>query len=247
MNKEITKTFVPEIVDEKELRFDEIAIPISKSFVDVGNGLAEIKKNKLYKSKGYETFEQAVKDIWNYSKAYANQVILAANTYNNLAAIAAILPTAESQIRPLTTFKVDKQIEVWQEASKKGTPTAKQVKDTIVKLYPPNEEKDKPWLLVHKPITKKELLENYSNTVDEANTTIISLQEELDNNLSIISEEELLKLKEEKDKAVKKYNFILEQSHIIENKAKEDFNAIMNDYTKAFNMLSKTQQGLFNE
>ena len=48
-----------------------------KTFVDVGNALAEIRDRKLYRD-GYKTFEDYCRDRWEFSKQRAYQLMNAA-------------------------------------------------------------------------------------------------------------------------------------------------------------------------
>ena len=128
------------VVFNEAERFDElvqvIADATTNAYLVTGEALLEIKDQKLYKARNYNTFEDAARDIFDYSKAYANQLIKASAVHKNLAAIAAVLPTNESQLRPLTKLLPEQQVEVWQEASKDGVPTAKVVKEAVQRKYP---------------------------------------------------------------------------------------------------------------
>lgn len=69
-----------------ETRLDELEAVIQRgfeTFVEVGNALAEIRDNKLYR-KWYGTFDEYCRERWGFKKGYANYQIKAAKTFGNL-------------------------------------------------------------------------------------------------------------------------------------------------------------------
>lgn len=106
----------------------------AQSFYLRGKILQSIKEDKCYKEAGYKTFEKAVKDILNISRGFAYQIMDATDTYEILSAIAdKNLPTAETQLRPLTCLPMETRTEIWQEVAKDRVPTAKEVQIAVNK------------------------------------------------------------------------------------------------------------------
>jgi len=82
------------------------------TFVDVGNALLEIRDKRLYRQE-YSTFEEYCREQWNMARRTAYQLIDAAEVVENVRNCAQILPTNESQARPLTSLEPDEQVEAW--------------------------------------------------------------------------------------------------------------------------------------
>lgn len=85
------------------------------TFVDVGHALLEIRDSRLYREE-YPTFEDYCQTRWKMERSYANKLIRASETVNNLGTNVPILPTTESQVRPLTALEPEKQSIAWQRA-----------------------------------------------------------------------------------------------------------------------------------
>lgn len=98
-------------------RLDELEQVIErgmKTFVEVGAALLEIRESDDYKKKyGYSTFEEYCRERWGWARNYANKLIASAEVVENLGTIVPILPTKESQVRPLTRLEPEVQREVW--------------------------------------------------------------------------------------------------------------------------------------
>ena len=84
-----------------------------RSFIDVGNALATIRDEKLYRVT-HGTFEAYCKQRWQIGRNYANKQIAAAKVVKTLGTTVPILPTAETQIRPLLEFDEADQPKVWE-------------------------------------------------------------------------------------------------------------------------------------
>lgn len=88
------------------------------TFIDVGNALLRIRDERLYRE-SHGTFELYCRDRWQFSKTQANRFIAASSVAKNLAPIG-VIPTSESQVRLLASFKPDKQVKVFERAAKKS-------------------------------------------------------------------------------------------------------------------------------
>ncbi|MEG3437678.1 hypothetical protein V0288_11160 [Pannus brasiliensis CCIBt3594] len=112
-----------------ELTYDELEDrtrlerKIAIGFYEAGTALAEIRDRALYRDK-WKTFENYVLDRFGWRKTHAYCQIKAAAIYDELAEMSANsghqisfpLPTAETQIRPLSALTKDDRQSVWIEA-----------------------------------------------------------------------------------------------------------------------------------
>ena len=89
------------------------------TFVDVGNALLEIRDKRLYRQ-DYSTFEDYCNKQWNMARRTAYQLIDAAEVVENVRNCAQILPTNESQARPLASLEPEEQIQAWQRVIEKA-------------------------------------------------------------------------------------------------------------------------------
>jgi hypothetical protein len=100
-----------------------------KTFVSVGNALAEIRDAKLYRLT-HGTFEEYCQDKWDMGGIYARRLIAAADVVDDLMPIGIKIPMSESVARPLTSLPPEDRRAVWQQAAAtapKGRVTAAHV------------------------------------------------------------------------------------------------------------------------
>jgi len=91
----------------------------------------EIRDSRLYRIE-YGTFEGYCLEKWKMSKRRANQLVSAASVVEAISETGTIVPTTESQARPLTKLPPEQQPVAWQAAVEKAggeQPTAKQVEE----------------------------------------------------------------------------------------------------------------------
>lgn len=137
-----------------------------KAFYIKGTLLKHIKENKRYKEIGYTSFGAYTKDVFAFSKTYADYLVKAINIYDNFDNLGChFLPTEEKQIRPLAKLSEPEQVEIWQEVAKDKVPTAKEVQAAVNKRK--NKESDK-------KVVKKDITTNMVPIED-----FITVQEEL--------------------------------------------------------------------
>lgn len=87
------------------------------TFVAVGNALAAIRNERLYRA-DYATFEDYARERWEIGRARAYQLMGAAQAALAVSTIVDIAPPAnEAQARPLAGLAPDVQREVWQQAT----------------------------------------------------------------------------------------------------------------------------------
>lgn len=134
-----------------------------KAFIRVGQALATINNERLYRSE-FLSFEEYTATKWDMGRSYAHRLIDANTVNNNLAkllpdtsllvspigdtettaedrqkALESLLPKNEAQARALTKYKDDpaKLLEVWTTAIKTAPPgkcTAKHVENTVERM-----------------------------------------------------------------------------------------------------------------
>ena len=83
----------------------------------------------------YSTFEEYCQKRWGMQRNYANKMIAASEVIQNLGTIVPILPTTESQVRPLTKLEPEEQTIVWQRATEtapNGKVTAAHVQSCLL-------------------------------------------------------------------------------------------------------------------
>lgn len=84
-----------------------------QTFFEVGAALKDIRDKKLYRT-DHATFESYCETRWEFSKTHANRQVAAAQLIEDLTPIGVILPSNESQCRPLTKLLDADQQEAWQ-------------------------------------------------------------------------------------------------------------------------------------
>ena len=95
-----------------------------KTFIDVGQALAEIRDSRLYKGT-HETFEAYCRDRWKMTDGRARQLMIAAATVTNVAVGGLPTPTNEGQARALAAVPEAERAGVWRDVVESGEkPTA---------------------------------------------------------------------------------------------------------------------------
>lgn len=172
-----------------------------KAFYYKGKALQYVKENKRYKDMGYKTFESYTKDVLGFSKTHANRLLGSSLIYEELTPIGVILPTSESQLRPLIDLKPEQQVEVWKEVAKDKVPTAKEVQMAVNRISGTTKIK-KMSPIVHKTESSNETfldeINSLKNQLDKAlaentllNTAIVEC---VDNERKLLEKIELLTL-----------------------------------------------------
>lgn len=103
------------LLEQRHKRNEETISKGLKTFVEVGNALAEIRDSKSYKEvAGYDTFEAYCKDKWEMKRSNAYHLIDASKVVENVYHGTQILPANERQARPLIKLKTpEQQQEAW--------------------------------------------------------------------------------------------------------------------------------------
>jgi hypothetical protein len=115
------------------------------TFVEVGNALLCIRKERLYRAE-FKTFEEYCRNRWQMTKTHANRLIDSAEVSRNLTPMG-VIPDSERVARPLVSLPPAKQREAWTSAvaaSPSGKPTAKEVEREVSKIVPMTALPDAP-------------------------------------------------------------------------------------------------------
>lgn len=114
---------------------------VEQAFYVAGRALKILRDKKLYRET-HATFEAYVRDRFDYTRSAAYNLISSADVFDNLKCTQIvdtnkntnILPTKESQCRPLAKLPPEQQREVWRtavEQSNGKVPSARIVKDIV--------------------------------------------------------------------------------------------------------------------
>jgi len=115
-----TKLAAERVPDERLKLLEKVIEKGWKTFLEVGQALADIRDERLYRNH-FPTFDSYCRQRWHYGRAYAYQLIGAAQVVERLSAIADIpLPTNESQVRPLIGLDPEDMRQAWLNAVKHG-------------------------------------------------------------------------------------------------------------------------------
>ena len=124
--------FVEELTDDELADRHRLELKVERAFVEAGLALAELRKKKLYRST-HRSFEQYCQDRFGFSRQSANFKIAASEIVENLTTKSCqnsssevneklitfsyqVLPTRETQVRPLAKLEPEEQFKVWQQA-----------------------------------------------------------------------------------------------------------------------------------
>jgi protein gp37 len=134
----------PELPKEDQQDFERFDKQIRKgaqTFREMGFYLKEVKQRRLWRAGSYPTWASYCDSIVGFSKAHANRLIKAAESYKGIVEAAPIgadgekiVPVAESQMRPLTKIKDPAmRAEAWSKAVERSeeVPTAETVRVVV--------------------------------------------------------------------------------------------------------------------
>jgi len=136
---------IPPLSPEERERFITLDRDVEDSFLTAARALREISDKRLYRD-SYPTFEDYIRDRFDFTKRLAYYYIDAATIAENLSKselTVHIMPTSETQLRPLKNLSPDNQRKVWQRAVEKAngkTPSGAIVRETKDELLPLDED-----------------------------------------------------------------------------------------------------------
>lgn len=102
-----------------------------KTFIEVGQALAAIRENRLYRAE-HETFEAYCRDRWKFNDRRAAQLISAAELVSTIVETGLPAPENEGQARALSKVPEPERADVWRDTVERtnGKPTAAAVAET---------------------------------------------------------------------------------------------------------------------
>lgn len=125
------------VIENKSLRKLERTIADGlKSFVEVGQALAEIRDSRLYRE-SHKSFEAYCLDRWQFKRQRAYELIEASGVAERVSEISDTLPK-ESHAAELAALPEAEQAETWQEvlAETDDKPTAAKVREVVERKQP---------------------------------------------------------------------------------------------------------------
>jgi hypothetical protein len=123
---------------------DDLESTVQQAFFVAGKALKLLRDQRLYRET-HATFDSYVRDRFDFTKRAAYYLIDAAKVVENLKSeqfvhsnkSTSVLPTKESQCRPLAKLPLKQQKEVWRTAVEKSegrVPSARIVKETVKRI-----------------------------------------------------------------------------------------------------------------
>lgn len=111
-----------------------------KTFIDVGQALAEIRDSRLYKGT-HATFEDYCQQRWGFSRQRAQQFTAAAELATTIVDTGLPSPTNEGQARALAAVPDEDRADVWREVVESGSkPTAAAIRKAAEARAPKTPE-----------------------------------------------------------------------------------------------------------
>jgi len=144
---------VEELSPEEEADRQRLELKVERAFFDAGRSLRELRDRRLYRST-YKSWEDYCQGRFGFTRHAANFKIAASGIFENLVTFSyhssdadaadeglvtksyQILPTKETQVRPLAKLKPEEQRQVWQQAVERAgrkVPTERIVKDEAMR------------------------------------------------------------------------------------------------------------------
>lgn len=132
------------LIPQEQARLEHLEQEIEagiKTFLTVGNALAEVRESRLYRSR-YETFESYCSCRWSLSRSRAYQMIEAAEVVSTIVDTGAPAPTNEGQARALAAAPPEERADVMTAVAEKGKPTAAAITEEIEARAEPTTERN---------------------------------------------------------------------------------------------------------
>ncbi|WP_052055915.1 hypothetical protein [Myxosarcina sp. GI1] len=136
----VVRQIVPDnlLTESERQERNNLEITVQQAFFVAGQALKLLRDKRLYRET-HATFEAYVRDRFDYTRRAVDYLILAAEVVENLkreqiVLKTNVLPTKESQCRPLAKLSPEQQREVWLTAVEKTggkVPSARIVKEVV--------------------------------------------------------------------------------------------------------------------
>lgn len=135
---------VVEVVAPEELTPSEVKErkrlerKVEKAFYEAGMALKDLRDKRLYRNSHY-SFEEYCQERFGHTRQRSNFLIAGARVYDHLiTSHCQVLPSAEYQVRPLSSLSVEQQKLAWEEAVLEAggkVPPHRIVKSVVKRLY----------------------------------------------------------------------------------------------------------------
>ena len=135
---------IEELSPDEEFDRQRLELKVERSFYEAGAGLRELRARRLYRS-NHKTFEEYCQDRFGFTRYTAYYKIAASEVFDNLLTKSQqksptgnhqILPTKETQVRPLAKLEPEEQCLIWQQAVETAggkVPSERIVKDAVLR------------------------------------------------------------------------------------------------------------------
>lgn len=141
---------IESLSDEEKQRRHHLERKVERSFYEAGTALKELRDSRLYRDR-WHNWENYIADRFGFKRNYANKQIAAAEVVDSLiqnyevqgtvgtlsGTLTGTLPTAEKQVRPLTSLDPEDRATVWKNAVDKANgkvPTEALVKEATLEF-----------------------------------------------------------------------------------------------------------------
>ena len=110
---------------------------VERAFYEAGMALMELRDRRLYRST-HATFEEYCRSRFNFTRQAANYLIAGASVFEILTTNGCQkLPTAERQVRPISSLSPEEQVDCWQQAVAEAgnqVPSSRIVKEVVQRI-----------------------------------------------------------------------------------------------------------------
>lgn len=144
---------LPAVTPEEKAEFkrlDKIVRKGVEAFVEAGEALFAIHKDKLWRAGSHGSFDHYCRTVVGMSRGHAHRLLKASECMKELktSPIGDVFPVSESQVRPLLRLdEPAKQAQAWNTAVEKAEgnqPTAAEVADVVFEILHPDGPGEKP-------------------------------------------------------------------------------------------------------
>ncbi len=143
---------VEQLSPEEEADRQRLELKVERAFYEAGAGLRELRSRRLYRST-HKSFEDYCQERFGFNRTSAQHKIRAAEVFENLFTFSKqigtdendenvftkskqVLPTKETQVRPLAKLNPEEQCLIWQQAVETAggkVPSERIVKDAVLR------------------------------------------------------------------------------------------------------------------
>lgn len=136
MSAQLTPALLTLMEHEKNIEQGQVAM------LDMAYSFEFIREEKMYQAAGFKSFGAYCHERWDLTRRHVDQVIEAGRLVKEMRTTV-LIPTHESQVRPLKALPPNDRAAAWEDAVNDADgeqPTAKQVKDAVQRRQPPKPE-----------------------------------------------------------------------------------------------------------